>query len=628
MANTLLKFVLPVLSLMISHNVVAAENNRCDFSISQQSPSTQITSLLNQLPDVVKTGNKESVGNFVDSVWNELHASCAKFEDANAVVWRLTQALDETAQYEKAIELNKKAAEATTNVDQHQRFIRKATTQAMLAGKESEAQQFIKTYLSIKNLPAEMWQQDDANNQLNYALAHLTVPLTTGRWTLAKIYSTGQRDGASVIRFTNNGDGIYNVADNYVSADITLHYRGSNDTEHSVKTTQIKRPWLYTTAEDAELSAKLPDFPGENIKQIKSAQRYSVAGDSVTTAIWQITQGSWEMAVQATFQTAHSENALQQLSSLFTKIKWPQADTLPPIQKELDALTKTTYRTTAEWNNAARQANLLLPAAKFPLEKARVNAILGIHSYRQNKLDKAWSYLQYARAAYSQTLTTQTEDNYGSQALLMYLTDIAYRTKKKTYTELVKQSLRHSPMDSHWVFDPVIPQIFNKKSQLRFPFNVGIFHASAFTYIEGTVVYSAAKYGYSTEFSAGLTELSEVNVPNIIKAKIKRLQEEDRQKITIADKDLHKTTYPFSLQGQKKMATKWSVKWYSGSKKTEKSLIYWTFPYQSSYGAILAVVDNKDNAVLPELDKFAKQLAQYSAPASSSVSGERNDVSN
>lgn len=589
-------------------------NDPCDFSTSRRVPNPQLTELMKQLPVVEKSGDKKAAKQWVDKVWESLYSSCANYNDANAIIWRLTQTLDRTAQYDEALVLLKKASEATSGVEQRYRFIHKATTQAMLAGKETQARQLIKDYLSAKHLPAALWQLDKTDNRLHYPLAQLAVPLTSGHWTLEHIYSTGQRDGTSIIRFANNGDGIYNVAANYVSAEMMLHYRETEDIEHSVNTTQTKRPWLYATTNDAELAVKLPDIPGDKLKQIKSVQRYSTADDSVATATWQITQGPWEMTVLASFPTAHSENAIQQLATLFMQIQWPRAETLPPIQKELDALTKKSYQTATEWNKAARQAASLLPAAKFPHEIAGVNTILGIQAYRQNKLEKAWSYLQLARTAYAQTLKIHAEENYGPQALLMYLTDIAYQMKKSTYTELVKESFRHSPMGDHWFFAPSSQSIVNKKSQLHYPFNAGIFHASAITYIEGTVVYSAAQYGYSLEFFAGKTVMPDMNQPEIVKGQVRRLQKKDRQKIAITDKDLHKSTYSFTVQGQKKTATKWSVKWYSDNEKTEKTLIYWAFPYQDGHGGIIATVDNKDKAILPKLDEFAKTLVHYSVP--------------
>lgn len=637
MAKKTLTPRLSVVSLLLCSHLAAAEthstdpvqnvNYPCDFSTSRRAPEPALSALMNQLPAVEQSADGVAAGKLIDNIWHRLYSSCINSVDANAIIWRLTQTADRLAQYDKALSLLKNAAQATSDVEEKHRFLHKAATQAMLAGKENEAQQIIKSGLSDKKLPAELWYLDDANNRLQYILAHLTVPLTAGQWTLEQIHSTGQRDGTSVIRFTHNGDGVYNVTERAVVAEISLHYRETEMTAQSASTEQTQRPWLYATTQDAELAARLPDFPGENIRQIKAAEGYHVAGNSVATATWQITQGPWEITARATFAAAHSENALQQLTTLFSEIQWPQADALPPILNKLDALTKTTYHSMAEWNNVARQASLLLPAAKFPYERARVNALLGIQAYQQHQLEKAGSFLQQALTAYSQTFALRAEENYGPQALQMYLTDIAYRTNKQRYTERVKASLMSPPMDKYWVFEPATQTILNKKNQLRYPFNVGVFHASAFEYTEGTVVYSAAKYGYSAEFFAGTMALSDINAPKMIKDRIRRLQVKDRQRTPLTDKDLHKTTYPFSIHGQKKTATKWSVKWYSDKDKTTRSLIYWTFPFQNGAGGIVAVVDNKDKAVLPALDEFARKLAQYAAPAKASVSGERNHVS-
>lgn len=634
MAKNTLKFVLSVATFILSGFTFAADNlpaaespkesQPCDFSSSQKPSSPQIAELFKRLEEAQKAQGSDAIVSTVDETWQELKTTCAGFDNANAIVWRLTQALDSTNEYEKALELNKNASRmSTSRADQH-RFIDRAATQAIQAGKEGDALHLIEDYLAVKNLPVELWYLNKDQHRLQYSPAQLSAPLVAGQWMLANVFSTGRRDGSSVMSYTQHGDGIYNIADDYVTADITLHYQESDNVTPVPAVMQTKRPWLFTEKSAPDLASQLPDFPGSHLRQTKTLQHYTDTDNQPVTALWQIMQGKWQLTIEAKFLSTNRENAEKQLALLFNEIQWPQVENLAPLTSTLDELAQHPLQTQSQWQHAAAKVKPLLQKAKFPDEQGIINAIAGIDAYYNNKLPQAWRYLLSANAAYAQTSSTRASKSYDPQQVLIYLTDLAYRLKKSEYADMVNASLLSSSQHCSWKIDTSTKTLTSKDTGLWYPFNAGIFHATSFGRTTESIVYSSARYAYSVEFFAGLDAIPEFEQRNIVKRQMNNFQQNDLQKAPPEDKDLHKSTYVLYVDGHKKKATKWKTHWYSDNEKTEKTLIIWFLPYQNSTGGIIAVVNKKDNAVLSKLDEFAKKL--MAQRPNSNASGETSHV--
>lgn len=283
-----------------------------------------------------------------------------------------------------------------------------------------------KVYAQGNAYPGQ-WVRDAATPRLNYALAGMTFPLTTGRWALVSFKPADQRaDRAQLDYVQTLDDG------RAVTARVWIAYRE----DLRAKDGQARREALAKRMEAPEgdqtpapdVAPALPDLPFKDAVVAKRAQQAEYPRGVGVEAQWIAVRGDWQVEVRASFAKDKQADAVARLGELFDAMAWDRdvrlfrGKTMAEQSREIESY----WSMARDWPQAAKLAQDALPDAAFPLEIARLNTVTGRAAYGRDDMATARRDLDVALAAWAHAGKAYHDESL-YQTALDTAADVAYR---------------------------------------------------------------------------------------------------------------------------------------------------------------------------------------------------------